>query len=96
MPSRKEIAEWLREAGRVEVALARLSGAGKGAEDFAKPWEQRAAKIEGMQCETCKLQYLPHASAFQVPCPWKDSSGCFHHENNQPVKAGYLLHFNRR
>ena len=87
MPSREEIVEWLREAGRIDVALARMNGAGdEGSKDFALPWEQRAEQVEAMRCEACdkkivaKPSYHNSSSYLVEHCPWQDSGGCFSHE----------------
>lgn len=89
MPSREDIAEWLREA---EAALKDyenlLEGTGKRIashdiqclhEDFA----ERAARVEEMRCETCKFEWLPPGGGFKMPCPWQGSGGCFKWEEKK-------------
>ena len=86
MPTREELASWLREAGRNDVALARMHGAGPGAESFYPLWEQRATQVEAMRCETCQ-----HGYDFDYECRNLDTEiencgpndGCFHHEERK-------------
>ena len=76
MPSRDEIVEWLRKAGRIDVALARMNGAGEeGAKDFALPWEQRAEQVSSMRCETCKKKEVVTIDYMWEP-PLKDIQIC--------------------
>lgn len=82
MPSRKDMVEWLREAGRIDVALARMNGAGEeGSKDFALPWERRAEQVASMRCETCAKEYYQISTSSDPSlCPWRGCGGCFAHK----------------
>ena len=89
MISRDEIVSWLRDAGKVEVASARVSGAGPKSYEFAIPWNTRAAQVEAMRCKTCAKRITskplyPGSGSFLVEhCPWQDCGGCFNHESKE-------------
>ena len=94
MPSREEIAEWLREAATTERALAAACATGtmplrfmQEAIDRAILFEQRAAQVDAMRCETCE-QYEPATDETDDECLHPTmlvrnqckSFGCFAHE----------------
>lgn len=91
MPSREEMAAWLRGAGKIDEALARMSVAGPASYEFAIPWNERAAQVEAMRCETCEHYELPYTESRtydsipdkcakkQIRGQGKDF-GCFNHE----------------
>lgn len=68
MPSREEIAGWLREAGKVDAALARVCVSKAKINDFCAPWEDRAAQVENMRCENCEYWNPPNNRGYDDFC----------------------------
>ena len=87
MPTREEIATWLREqAAKEDRIWAELSP--ESAARRSGRWEQRASQVEAMRCETCEREYErihdPMGEIEKViECPWRGCGGCFNHEEKQ-------------
>lgn len=81
MTLQQEIVDALRKAGKIDVALARVYGAGDSAEYFAKEWDHLAARVENARCETCKKYFMATSEDMEgVPCPWAGSGGCWNYQ----------------
>ena len=87
MPSREDVVEWLREAALTERSLAIGAKTGAIPAHFydecianAVKFEQRAAQVSAMRCETCKKEAVYTGIDEWVACPWSCSGGCFHYE----------------
>lgn len=102
MPSREEIAALLNQVADEHEMRANLSGSAYAKVlvlNLGKKFRNAAAKVESMRCETCKrydeydqsCPLIGYCEAF-IPSDF----GCFHHEQNPPVKAGLSHSWMRR
>lgn len=79
MPSREEIAGWLREAADLAYDYSP-----EGVRLWAK-FDQRAAQVENMRCKTCKHRDIGWC-AVQDRGIYNFDSNCFSHEPKETQK----------
>ena len=80
MPSREDIAGWLREMEQEYKEIADgIRGPFRGPvlKDQIK-WGKRAAQVENMRCGNCsRLFIVTGGDGEGIPCPWSGSGGCW-------------------
>ena len=71
MPSREEIARWLRKAGEKHCI-------GHKYPTYSKLCEERSLQVENMRCENCSKHFeITGDDGEGIPCLWSGSGGCW-------------------